>query len=151
MQIKIPRVWVEYIMKKKTIIVVIGILCLVTSCATNYNLDKTIWYNTDLVEKDGVTAMVTTSLYFMSPDTIDIYSSVMIDSVLVVTPFKIAKGTYTISGNPRKEGRISITTKKIDTGNLEYNGVFHKNKAMILVTQDSIAKLYKRMPNITLP
>ncbi len=148
---KIPRVWVEHIMNKKVIIAIVGVLCLITSCATTYKLDKTVWYNTSLVEKDGVNAMITTSLYFISPDTIDVYSSVMIDTNLVVTPFKIAKGTYSISGNPKKEGKITINTENLNTEVIEYNGVYHKDKAMILMTQDSIAKLYRKMPNITLP
>ncbi len=134
---------------KKSIFIAIA-ACFMCSCAT-YKLDKTVWYTTSMVEKDGINAMITTSLYFMSSNTIDIYSSVMVDTNLVVKPFKIAEGTYTTSGNPRKEGKISITAQDLNAENLEYNGVFHKDEAMVLITPDSIAKLYKRMPNITLP
>ena len=127
-------------------------MLLLSSCAShNYNLSKTIWYNTSPVEKDGEKGTVVTSLYFLSADTVDIYSSVIIDSALVVTPFKIAKGVYSTSGNPKKEAKISITAENLNKEELVYKGAFHKNKAMILVSQDSIAKLYGKLPNTKLP
>jgi hypothetical protein len=126
------------------------VLFLLSSCAS-YKLDKTIWYNQSPAEKDGVRGTVVTSLYFISDSNVDVYSSVVVDTNIVVTPFKIAKGTYSISGNPTKEAKISITTENLDKETIKYNGEFHKDKAMILVSQDSIAKLYGKLPNTKLP
>jgi hypothetical protein len=127
-------------------------LALFCSCAThNYNLSKTIWYNTSPAENDGVKGTVVTSLYFVSDSAVDIYSSVMVDTNLVVTPFKIAKGAYSVSGNPKKEAKISITAENLTKEAVKYNGEFYKDKAMILVSQDTIAKLYGKLPNTKLP
>jgi hypothetical protein len=130
------------------------VLCLVLlcSCAThNYNLSKTIWYNTSPAEKDGVKGIVVTSLYFTSDSAVDIYSSVIVDTNLVVKPFKIAQGIYSTLGNPKKEAKISVTAVNLNKETVEYKGEFHKDKAMILVSQDSIAKLYGKLPKTTLP
>ena len=137
-------------MKKTYIFVVLG-LALLCSCAHNYNLSRTIWYNTSPVEKDGVRGTVVRSLYFVSADTVDIFSSVVVDTTLVVTPFKIARGSYFTSGNPRKEATISITAVNLNQETVEYRGQFHRDRAMILVSQDSIARLYGKLPNTRLP
>ena len=138
-------------MKKKYIFALFG-LALLSSCATsNYALDKTIWYNTSHTENEAAKGTVVTSLYFFSDNTVDIYSSVMVDTNLIVTPFKIAKGTYSTAGNPKKEARISITAVNLDNDEIVYKGDFHKDKAMILISQDSIVKLYGKLPNTKLP
>jgi hypothetical protein len=138
-------------MKKTLIFIILGIV-LLSSCATgNYNLNKTIWYNQSLAENEGVKGTVVTSLYFVSESNVDIYSSVMVDTNLVVTPFKIAKGTYSTSGNPKKEAKISIAVETLHKETVKYNGEFHKDKAMILVSQDSVAKLYGKLLNTKLP
>ena len=142
------------IQKKMRKVHILFLLCLtlLCSCATGkYNISKTIWYNTSPVEKDGKKGTVVTSLYFISDDTVDIYNSVIVDSTLVVTPFKIAKGTYSTSGNPKKEAKISITAENLNKEKVVYKGAFHKNEAMILVSQDSITKLYGKLPNTKLP
>lgn len=136
-------------MNKKCILIILGAV-LLSSCAS-YKLEKSIWYNPSLVEKDGVKGILTTSLYFLSADTVDIYSSVMVDTILVVKPFKYASGTYSISGNPKKEAKISIKAVTIDKNTVEYSGAYHKAEAMILVSQDSISKVYGKLPNSKLP
>jgi len=135
---------------KHTYSLIILYLILLSSCST-YKLDKTVWYNTSPVEKDGEKGIVVTSLYFVSPDTVDIYSSVLVDTNLVVTPFKIAKGTYSTTGNPKKEGKVSIIAIDLNNENVVYHGQYHKNKAMLLVSQDSIVKLFGKLPNTKLP
>lgn len=137
-------------MKKHHIIVFAFSLMLLSSCA-GYKLDKTIWYNPSLIENNGVKGVVTTSLYFLSTDTVDIYSSVIVDTALIVKPFKYASGTYSVSGNPKKEAKISITAVTLDKNTIEYNGAFHKAEAMILVSQDSIGKVYGKLPKTKLP
>lgn len=138
-------------MNKKEIIAVLGVICLITSCATTYKLDKTVWYNTSLVERDGTKAIMTTSLYFFSSDTVDFYSSVRVDSTMVVTPFKYATGTYSTSGDPKKEAKIKIDARTIDDKNLKFEGAYHKSEAMYLVSPDSVTKIYGKLKKVTLP
>lgn len=135
-------------MKKTSILATLGAFCLLASCASTYKLDKTIWYNTSLVEKNGTNALMTTSLYFFSSDTVDIYCSVRIDTTMVVEPFKFASGTYSVSGNPSKEAEISIDAVTIDNKDIKYNGAFHKSKAMYLISPDSIIKVYGKLKEV---
>jgi hypothetical protein len=136
-------------MKKLQIIIVLGFI-LLSSCAT-YKLDKTVWYNLSPAEKDGVKGSVVTSLHFLSDKDVDIFSSVIVDTNVVVKPYKIAEGSYSVSGNPKKEAQIKITAETLQKENVKYNGTFHKVEAMILVSQDSITKVYGKMPNTKLP
>ena len=131
---------------------IIMILCLVLlcSCAT-YKLDKTVWYNTSLTEKDGEKGTVVTSLHFQSASIVDIYSSVIVGTNIIVKPFKIAAGNYSVAGNPKKEAKISITAENLNKETVKYNGAFHKTEAMILVSQDSITKVYGKLLNTKLP
>jgi len=135
---------------KKIILIAATIGFILNSCAS-YKLDKTIWYSPSVVEKEKIKGVLTTSLYFLSGNTVDIYSSVMVDTTLIVKPFKYASGTYSVSGNPKKEAKISITAVTLEKNTIEYNGAFHKAEAMILVSQDSISKVYGKLPKTKLP
>ncbi len=137
-------------MKNKILIALTACLVL-CGCASRNHLSKSIWYNASPVENEGVKGTVVTSLYFVAADTVDIYSSVVVDSNLEVTPFKIAEGTYTVSGNPKKEAQVSITAVDINRKEITYRGSYHKNKAMVLVSQDSIPKLFGKLPKTKLP
>jgi hypothetical protein len=136
---------------KNSVFITLTVCLLFCGCSKQNYLSKSIWYNTSPAEKDGVQGTVVTSLYFVASDTVDIYSSVIVDSNLEVAPFKIAEGTYSVSGNPKKEAQVSITAVDINQKEVKYNGAYHKNKAMVLVTQDSIPKLFGKLPKTKLP
>jgi len=138
------------IMKRIGITLIGGLLCLMTSCNAVSTLDKSIWYNTSLVENDGTKAMMVTSLYFLSADTVDIYNSVRNDSSMIVKPFKYASGTYSVQGKSKKETEIKIETKTIDGRNILYEGAYHKSDAMYLTSPDSVIKVFGKLKNITL-
>jgi hypothetical protein len=137
-------------MNKRYLFILLG-LTLLYSCSTPAYLSKTVWYSLSPAEKDGVKGSVMTSLYFLSDSSVDIYSSVIVDTNVIVKPFKIAAGNYLVSGNPKKEAQISITAKTLKKETVKYNGAFHKTEAMILVSQDSIPKVYGKLPNIKIP
>ena len=134
---------------KEIIASAVGILCLMTSCAT-YKLDKSVWYNLSLVEKEGRKAMMATSLYFFSSDTVDIYCSVRKDTMMIVEPFKYASGIYSISGDPRKEAKIKIEAETIDGKLLKYDGAYYKSEAMYLLSPDSVIKVYGKTKDVIL-
>jgi asparagine N-glycosylation enzyme membrane subunit Stt3 len=136
---------------KKIYILILGLI-LLCSCATqNYNLSKTVWYNLSPAENNGVKGNVVTSLCFISGNAVDIYSSVLVDTTLVVKPFKYATGAYSITGNPKEQAKISIEAVTLQKETVKYNGVFHKAEAMVLISQDSISKVYGKLPKTTLP
>ena len=120
-----------------------------TSCSTVSTLDKTVWYNTSLVEKDGTEAMMITSLHFLSADTVDIYNSVRNDSLMIVKPFKYASGTYSVQKNQKKETGIKIEANTIDGKSIVYEGAYHKSDAMYLTSPESVTKVFGKLKNIT--
>jgi hypothetical protein len=138
-------------MKKLQVFTVLSLI-LFCGCAThNYNLSKTVWYNLSPAEKDGEKGIVVTSLYFLSTDTVDIYNSVIVDTTVVIKPFKYAAGTYSTSGNPKKEAKISITANTLQKEILKYNGIYQKADVMFLVLQDSVQMPFIVYPNVKLP
>lgn len=139
----------KYRMKKICFTLIGVFLCLMSSCNTASTLDKTIWYNTSLVEDNGTKAMMVTSLYFLSADTVDIYNSVRNDSLMIVSPFKYASGTYSVQKN-KQETEIKIEAKTIDGRNILYEGAYHKSDAMYLTSPDSVIKVFGKLKNITL-
>ena len=132
-------------MKKYFIISMLAII--MCSCAS-YKLEKTVWSTVSGAEKDGERGTVITSLLFRSPEDVDIYSAVVVDKEVVVTPFKFAEGKYVVSGNPRKEAEIEITGNNIQNQSINYKGVFHKTDAMFLISQDSIPYIFGIQKNL---
>lgn len=131
---------------KKLFFLLLPLVCF-CSCAT-YNLSKSIWYNLSFVEKDGQKADLTTSLHFISDDQVEIFSSVVSDTAMIVTPFKYAEGKYTVSGNPKKQADVKINATTINNKELNLIGAYRKNDAMILMTPDSIVKVYSKLEKV---
>ena len=140
----------QFILKMKRIILFLFISIAISSCTT-YQLDKSVWYNLTFVEKDGQKADMTTSLHFVSEKQVDVFVSVVSDTNFIVTPFKYAEGTYNVNGNPRKEATINIDITTIDKKRLSWSGVYHKDDAMLLLSTDSVVKVYGKLQNISLP
>jgi|GEM_PF-5663258 len=115
-------------------------------CST-YKLDKTIWTNASPVEKDGEKGVLVTSLYFVSDNSVDIYSSVWQDSTLLVSPFIFAKGNYTIEKGSSKETYLTIDALNVNDKKLTYEGVYFKEKGMYLLSSDSIIKVFGKVKN----
>lgn len=132
-------------MKKTFIILMLSLI--MCGCAS-YKLEDTVWSTVSGAQNKGERGSVITSLIFKSSEDVDIYSSVVVDTSLVVTPFKYAQGKYVVSGNPRKEASIEINGSNIQNEKVSYKGVYHKNDAMLLISQDSIPYLYGMHKNV---
>lgn len=129
-------------------IFIFSILAIIMCSCASYKLEKTVWSTVSGAEKDGERGTVITSLLFRSPEDVDIYSAVVVDKEVVVTPFKFAEGKYVVSGNPRKEAEIEITGNNIQNQSINYKGVFHKTDAMFLISQDSIPYIFGIQKNL---
>ena len=131
---------------KKTFFLMLPLLFL-CNCAT-YKLSESIWYNLSFVEKDEQKADLTTSLHFVSDNQVEIFSSVVSDTAMIVSPFKYAEGKYSVSGNPKKQAEIKINAKTINNKDLNLIGAYRKNDAMILMTKDSVVKVYYKLEKV---
>ncbi|MDR2065098.1 MAG: hypothetical protein LBP85_05250 [Prevotellaceae bacterium] len=137
-------------MKKNTLFFVLCLILLSSCVSPNYLVNKTIWVNISPAEKDGVKGNVITSLYFVSNNTVDIYSSVMVDTSIAVKPFKWAKGTYSVSCNSKKANNLSIAAITLKKDTVKYNSIYQKDDTMILVS-DSIANVFHKLHDVKLP
>ena len=132
--------------------IVFGLVVLLICNCASYKLNNTVWVNVTSVEEDGVKGNVVTSLYFMTDSTVNIYKSVIVDTNIVVDPFFFANGFYKTSGNPKKEANIEINAKTTEgqSTDLKFKGFFRKDKAIVIVSQDSVAKIFGYMPSVKL-
>lgn len=135
---------------KRLLLLLLFFSILLSSCAT-YKLNKSVWYNLSFVENDGQKVDMTTSLHFISENQVDVFVSVVSDSIFIVKPFKYAEGTYQVNGNPKKQALINMDLKTIDNNKITWTGAYHKDEGMVLQSSDSIVKIYGKIPNVTLP
>lgn len=135
-------------MRKLLVFFVLGaIMC---SCAS-YKLEKTVWSTVHGAENNGERGSVITSLYFLTDNKVDVYKSVVVDTSIVVSPFKYAECKYVVKGNPKKEAEIRIDGKSLDKEKFGYNGVYRKRDGMYLISKDSIPSIYTWQKSIVLP
>jgi len=132
-------------MKKYFVIIMLAII--MCSCAS-YKLENTVWSTVSAAEKDGERGTVVTSLLFRSSEDVDVYTAVVVDKDVVVTPFKYAEGKYVVSGNPKKEAEIEITGNNIQNQKIHYKGAYRKTDAMFLISQDSIPYIFGIQKNL---
>ena len=131
----------------KKIFIISSLVLILCSCAS-YKLENTVWSTVTAAEKDGENGVVITSLLFRSPEDVDIYSAVVVDKDVVVTPFKYAEGKYVVSGNPKKEAELEISGINIRNQSINYRGAYHKADAMFLISQDSIPYIFGIQKNV---
>lgn len=125
------------------------LIVLLSSCATKQvSLDKTVWFNASPSENNGQKGSVVTSLYFVSPGQVDIYTYVMVDTTIIVKPFLYGKGKY-ITEPYEKVNKINVQVNSIDNKDLSFNG-YYDNETLFLV-EDSICKSYIKLSDVKLP
>ena len=113
----------------------------------DYKLSGSIWANTSHVEKDGVQGDLISVLQFKSVDSVDYYCFVKSDTGMIVRPFKYAGGMYAQSGNPRKEANVVMKLISIRGEALPFYGVYHKADAMLLMSSDTVMRVFERLEN----
>ena len=120
------------------------------SCGS-YKLQKSVWTNISPVEKNNIRGTLVTSMYFVSDSLVDTYKSVWVDTIEVVEPYLYSKGIYQTKKKSAKEFEINISSENIDGVYESHKGEFNKGELMILISSDSIPKLYGRIPDVKLP
>jgi hypothetical protein len=123
---------------------------LISFCGcSSFNLVNTVWYNGSPAELYGEKAIVYTTLYFGEDSIVNVNTSVMKDTNLIVSPCFTEFGTYTYFGTLKKGIQIHINTKDLNNQSVQYQGIIC-NDGMVLVSQDSIVKGYKMAKNLRL-
>lgn len=133
------------IMKKIFLFCIIVCLC---SCST-VKLANTVWYNVTPAELYGRKCNVITSLYFWDAKTMNFNTCIMQDTTVLVPTIMTANGSYSAKGNLKKGVKVQLNVKNIQNKEEKYYGLI-KEKGMVLISPDSIAKAYNLVTNATL-
>lgn len=120
------------------------------TCCKGISITKTVWVSAAPAELDSVKGLIFTSLRFMNDKDVDVYQSVLVDTVFVVEPYMFAQGTYRSSGKTLKGTEITITARTLENDTLKYVGAFNKKKEMIISSNDSIIGIYTVVPNVVI-
>ena len=129
-------------MKTIKILCCIVVTVLVSACAQQNYLPKSVWINVVETKAQAEPTALITSLEFRSDKDIDIYHLVVNKEEVIIAPFKYAKGEYVVKGNPRKEAIMEVAVQNIEGDSLRYTGIYRKNKAIILESEDHVVKAY---------
>lgn len=135
-------------MKKNKILCISVLVFMLCSCAGKNYIKKTVWINATPVEYEGVKGTVVTSVYFWDKNTVEFYTAVEKDSI-VVAPYLSLSGKYKSHGKIKNGVRITIDAQDSESHVFTYNGVLTSD-GMILVSPDSIAKGYSLVNNATI-
>ena len=125
----------------------VAFVALLLCGCVDYQLSDSVWANTSHVEKDGVSGDLIRVLHFKSVDSVDYYCLVKSDTGMIVTPFRYASGMYAQSGNPRKEANVAMKLTSIRGEALPFHGVYHKADAMLLMSNDTVMRVFERLKN----
>lgn len=125
---------------KKTFILLVVPLLLLTGCASN-KLNRTVWYNITMMQENGVMCNVGTSLVFNTDSTVVVYKGVSIDSTVIVSPYIFAYGRYQYKKLNGDNMQVSLSATKRDGTSYDYTGEYNKKDGlMILNMPDSKMK-----------
>ena len=73
----------------------------------------------------------------------------MQDTTVLVPTIMTANGSYSAKGNLKKGVKVQLNVKNIQNKEEKYYGLI-KEKGMVLISPDSIAKAYNLVTNATL-
>lgn len=111
---------------------------------------NTVWVGADPVKYLDQRGLQISSIYLMDDGKVMVMQSVVTDSALVVAPYKVADGTYKLSGNLKRNADIEVNTVTMSRDSLKLKGLVNlKKNSMILVYPDNTTKPFLRNTNIT--
>lgn len=134
---------------KNKIIILMALLAALTGCAAP-KAANTVWVGADPVKYLDQRGLQISSIYLMDDGKAMVMQSVVTDSALVVAPYKVADGTYKLSGNLKRNADIEVNTVTMSRDSLKLKGLVNlKKNSMILVYPDNTTKPFLRNTNIT--
>ena len=137
--------------KTLTVFLLAFIMCSCASMKSGINFEKSVWSGPTVIENDNSTQNIVTSLYFKSSEDVDIYKAVVLDTSIVVKPFKYAIGKYTIVNKSKKDLKLKISGKDIQGQPISYDGFCYDGEAMLLVPQNGAPIVLGKNKEIRLP
>lgn len=122
---------------------------LLASCAAP-KAANTVWVGADPVKYLDQRGLQVSSIYLLDDNRAMLMRSIVTDSAIEIAPYKVADGTYEISGNVRGNANIEVKTITASNDSLNLKGLVNlKKNSMILVYPDKTQKPFLRNKKIT--
>lgn len=124
-------------------------LLLMSSCSAP-KLTNTVWCTIHGATDGKQDGLIVESLYLMENGELNVIRSIATEKGLEVSPYKHAGGTYETFGSTRKDASIKISASTLKGDSLNLNGLINvkKNTLLLYNSSDSTATTYFKNPNV---
>lgn len=133
---------------KKVLILLAAVLTL-WSCGTSRlaqsQVSQSAWVSASPGTVDGVEGNVIMTLVFTSDTDVKVVVAVQSDDQLIVKPYEYARGTYAIDNTVKNGNGLTLNLKTIEGKDLTMKGTCEKGKALVLITNDNVTRLFGRI------
>lgn len=85
------------------------------------------------------------TLVFTSDTDVKVVVAVQSDDQLIVKPYEYARGTYAIDNTVKNGNGLTLNLKTIEGKDLTMKGTCEKGKALVLITNDNVTRLFGRI------
>lgn len=136
----------------KSILSLLATILLLWSCGTSRlaqsQISQSAWISASPGVVNGVKGTVMMTLFFTSDTDVKVMVSVQSGENVIVKPFEYARGIYTIDNTVKKGNGIILNMKDIQGKVLTMKGICKKGKALVLISNDDVTRLFGRIKNV---
>lgn len=133
---------------KKVLILLAAVLTL-WSCGTprlaQSQVSQSAWVSVSPGTVDGVEGNVIMNLVFTSDTDVKVLVAVQSGNQVIVKPYEYARGTYAIDNTVKNGNGLTLKLKTIEGKDLTMKGTCEKGKALVLITNDNVTRLFGRI------
>lgn len=136
----------------KSILSLLVTILLLWSCGTSRlaqsQISQSAWISASPGVVNEVKGTVMMTLFFTSDTDVKVMVSVQSGEKVIVKPFEYARGIYTIDNTVKKGNGIILNLKDIQGKVLTMRGICEKGKALVLISNDDVTRLFGRIKNV---
>lgn len=110
-------------------ILLLSSVLLLCSCASN-KLSNTMWYNSTLVNNNGVWGNVVSSMWF-EKDSFYVFNGVAVNDTVAIQPYMYAIGRYAYKKTQKNNYQIELEGKTVDGSIYKLNGHIKKKELVM--------------------
>lgn len=136
----------------RKILILLAIVLAIWSCGTarltQNQISKSAWISASPGIVDGVEGNVMMAIFFTSEKDVKVMVSVKSGDNYIVEPYEYARGIYIIDDSINKGNGIKLDLKDIQGKPLIMKGTCAKGKAMLLITNDNVTRLFGKINDV---
>lgn len=133
----------------KKVLILLAALLTLCSCGTSRlaqsQVTQSAWVSVSSGTVDGVEGNVIMTLVFTSDTDVKVLVAVQSGDQVIVSPYEYARGTYAIDNTVKNGNGLTLKLKTIEGKDLAMKGTYEKGKALVLITNDNVTRLFGRI------